>query len=640
MNEFITIKLPDDTVLEFPKHSTPLDIAAKISQRLKQHAIVAKFNDQMVDMNRPLESDGNLIFYTTDDAEGMDAYWHSSSHIMAHAIKRLFPEANFGFGPAIDNGFYYDVDVGRPLTPEDLEKIEQVMQEIIDSDEPFKRRVVTSDEALTLFKERGEKFKLEHIQSLQGELSVYGEGDFIDLCTGPHVQSTKQIRYFKLLNISGAYWKGIESNPMLQRIYGISFPKKSQLDDYLTRLEEAKRRDHRRLGKELDLFSVNDTVGAGLILWHPNGALIRKLIEDFWKDEHLKAGYELVNTPHIARLNLWEVSGHVDFYAENMFTPIDMENVSYQLKPMNCPFHLAIYKSRTRSYRELPIRWAELGTVYRYERSGVLHGLMRVRGFTQDDAHIICRADQLEDEILKCLNFNTYILKTFGFENYDVYLSTRPENYVGTIENWDKATSALKAALDKFEMRYTVDPGEGVFYGPKIDIKIKDVLDRAWQCTTIQVDFNEPERFDITYRAQDGNDQRPIMVHRALMGSLERFFGVLIEHYGGAFPIWLSPVQVILLPITESQVQYCTIIRELMVSHGIRVKLDDRNEKIGYKIREAELQKIPYMCIVGEKEIQENLLSVRKRKEGDIGKFDIHEFIGRVNKEISTKQIT
>jgi len=639
MSDKIKIKFPDGSVNEYDTLSTPFEIAGKISPKLQHNAITAKFNEKFVDMNQKLDMDGDLVLYTTDDPEGMHVFWHSSSHIMAHAIKKLFPEANFGFGPAIENGFYYDVEVGRSLTPEDLEKIEEKMREIVNADLPFERQVVTRDEAEKIFKERGEKFKLEHIHELEGEMSIYGEGDFIDLCSGPHVTSTKKIKYFKLLNIAGAYWKGDESNPMLQRIYGISFPKKSQLEDYLHKLEEAKRRDHRRLGKELDLFSVNDTVGAGLILWHPNGALIRKLIEDFWRDEHLKAGYDLVNTPHIARLDLWDVSGHLDFFAENMFAPSDMDNVRYQLKPMNCPFHLAIYKSRTRSYRDMPMRWAELGTVYRYERSGVLHGLMRVRGFTQDDAHIFCRPDQLEDEILTCLNFNTHVLRTFGFENYDVYLSTRPENYVGTLENWDRATAALKAALEKLGLNYTIDPGEGVFYGPKIDIKIKDILDRAWQCTTIQVDFNEPERFDITYRGQDGHDQRPIMVHRALMGSLERFFGVLIEHYGGAFPVWLSPVQVIILPITDSQNEYAQKLQQEFVQNGIRAKLDDRNEKVGYKIREAELQKIPYMCIVGEKEVNENKISIRKRREGDIGQFELKDFVDRVTDEISTKKI-
>ena len=639
MSDKIKIKFPDGSVNEYDTLSTPFEIAGKISPKLQHNAITAKFNEKFVDMNQKLDMDGDLVLYTTDDPEGMHVFWHSSSHIMAHAIKKLFPEANFGFGPAIENGFYYDVEVGRSLTPEDLEKIEEKMREIVNADLPFERQVVTRDEAEKIFKERGEKFKLEHIHELEGEMSIYSEGDFIDLCSGPHVTSTKKIKYFKLLNIAGAYWKGDESNPMLQRIYGISFPKKSQLEDYLHKLEEAKRRDHRRLGKELDLFSVNDTVGAGLILWHPNGALIRKLIEDFWRDEHLKAGYDLVNTPHIARLDLWDVSGHLDFFAENMFAPSDMDNVRYQLKPMNCPFHLAIYKSRTRSYRDMPMRWAELGTVYRYERSGVLHGLMRVRGFTQDDAHIFCRPDQLEDEILTCLNFNTHVLRTFGFENYDVYLSTRPENYVGTLENWDRATAALKAALEKLGLNYTIDPGEGVFYGPKIDIKIKDILDRAWQCTTIQVDFNEPERFDITYRGQDGHDQRPIMVHRALMGSLERFFGVLIEHYGGAFPVWLSPVQVIILPITDSQNEYAQKLQQEFVQNGIRAKLDDRNEKVGYKIREAELQKIPYMCIVGEKEVNENKISIRKRREGDIGQFELKDFVDRVTDEISTKKI-
>ena len=447
------------------------------------------------------------------------------------------------------------------------------------------------------------------------------------------------VKHFKLLAISGAYWKGDENNPMLQRIYGVSFPKKSQLDDFLYKLEEAKKRDHRRLGKELDLFSVNEECGAGLILWHPKGALIRKTIEDFWRDEHLKAGYELVFTPHIARLDLWGKSGHLDFFVENMYSPIEMENMQYQLKPMNCPFHLLIYKNQGKSYRDLPIRWAELGTVYRYERAGVLHGLMRVRGFTQDDAHIFCRPDQLQNEIVRCLDFTIYILNSFGFTNFDIYLSTRPENFVGTVENWDRATETLKLALDKKGLDYVIDPGEGVFYGPKIDIKIKDVLNRAWQCTTIQVDFNEPERFDITYRAQDGQDHRPIMIHRALMGSLERFFGTLIEHYAGAFPTWLAPVQAMVLSITDAQVDYAFSIEKELKANNIRVKVDDRNEKIGFKIREAELQKIPYMIIVGEKEAQAGKISVRKRKEGDKGQTTLTELINEISKEIKQKII-
>ena len=417
------------------------------------------------------------------------------------------------------------------------------------------------------------------------------------------IPSTGVIKYFKLLSVAGAYWRGDEHNPQLQRIYGISYQKKSKLEEYLKRLEEAKRRDHRRLGRELDLFSISDESGSGLVLWHPKGALVRRIMEDFWFEEHLKGGYELVNTPHIARLNLWDTSGHLNFFKENMFSAMDVEGVAYQLKPMNCPFHLLIYKSKTRSYRDLPIRWAELGTVYRYERSGVLHGLMRVRGFTQDDAHIFCRPDQLKDEILRLLDFTIHILKSFGFMDYDIYLSTRPERYVGKLENWEKATAALKSALLDRHLEFEIDPGEGVFYGPKIDIKIRDVLGRSWQCSTLQVDFNEPERFDIEYTGSDGQKHQPIMIHRALLGSLERFFGVMIEHYAGAFPLWLAPVQVVVIPITDNQQDYANSLKQALINAGIRTELDDRSEKISYKIREAEVQKIPYMLIIGQKEV-------------------------------------
>lgn len=638
MEDKINIKFPDGDVKKYHVGITPAEIVDQISQALEKNSIAAKFNGVAYDLTHPLNQDGDLLFLTFDDPEGMDVYWHSTSHIMAHAIKKVFPDAKFGFGPAIENGFYYDVDIGRPLTPADLDVIENKMRELIEADAPFVREELTKKEALKLFKNRNETYKVEHIDELNGGLSIYKESDFVDLCSGPHVPSTQRIRYFKLLNIAGAYWKGDENRPMLQRIYGISFPKKSQLDDYLQKIEEAKKRDHRKLGRELDLFSISDDVGAGLILWHPKGALIRKIIEDFWREEHLKAGYELVNTPHIAKLDLWDKSGHLDFFVENMYAPLAMENLKYQIKPMNCPFHLAIYKTTIRSYRDLPIRWAELGTVYRYERAGVLHGLMRVRGFTQDDAHIFCRPDQLQQEILNCLDFTTFILKTFGFDRYEIYLSTRPEKFVGEIDNWDKATEALRAALEKNRLEYTIDPGEGVFYGPKIDIKIKDVLDRAWQCTTIQVDFNEPERFDLTYRGQDGKDHRPIMIHRALMGSLERFFGVLIEHYGGAFPVWLSPVQVIIIPITDSQHEYARDLENKFKEYSIRVRVDDRNEKVGYKIREAETQKIPYMCVIGEKEATNQTISLRKRREGDLGSYLIDEFINIISSEIRDKK--
>ncbi len=636
----VRITFPDGDVREYQSDITPQKILEQINnQSLTKKTVAARLNQRLIDLTRPINEDGNLLFVDQDSPEGREIFWHSSAHIMAHAIKQLFPDAKFGFGPALEDRFFYDFEIGRSLVPEDLETIEKKMQEIVKQNFSFIREELSKEDAIRLFEGRNEPYKIEHIQELENGTSIYREGDFIDLCSGPHLPNTGMVKYFKLLSISGAYWKGDEKNPMLQRIYGVSFPKKSQLDEFLFKLEEAKKRDHRRLGRELDLFSINDECGAGLILWHPKGALIRKIMEDFWRNEHLKGGYELVFTPHIARLDLWGKSGHLDFFVENMYSPIEMENLQYQLKPMNCPFHLLIYKSQGKSYRDLPIRWAELGTVYRYERSGVLHGLMRVRGFTQDDAHIFCRQDQLQDEIIRCLDFTLFILKSFGFTNFDIYLSTRPEKFVGEIENWDRATEALKLALEKRKLVYQIDPGEGVFYGPKIDIKIKDVLDRSWQCTTIQVDFNEPERFDITYRAQDGQDRRPIMIHRALMGSLERFFGTLIEHYAGAFPIWLAPVQAIILPITEAQNEHAFLIEEKLKSREIRAKVDDRNEKIGFKIREAELQKTPYMFVVGEKEIQSGQISVRKRKIGDLGKFELESVINQILKEVSEKAI-
>ena len=636
----VKITFPDGDVQEYQKGITPQQILEQInSQALAKKTVAARLNERLIDLTRPIKEDGTLVFVSHDTADGMEVFWHSSAHIMAHAIKKLYPKAKFGFGPALEDRFFYDFEIDKSLAPEDLEKIEQKMKEIVKQNTPFVREELSKEEAIKLFKKRNEPYKVEHIEELEDSTSIYKEGDFIDLCSGPHLPSTGIVKHFKLLAISGAYWKGDEKNPMLQRIYGVSFPKKSQLDEFLYKLEEAKKRDHRRLGKELDLFSVNDECGAGLILWHPKGALIRKIMEDFWRDEHLKAGYELVFTPHIARLDLWGKSGHLDFFVENMYSPIEMENLQYQLKPMNCPFHLLIYKNQGKSYRDLPIRWAELGTVYRYERSGVLHGLMRVRGFTQDDAHIFCRPDQLQDEIIRCLDFTIFILNTFGFANFDIFLSTKPEKFVGTVENWDQATEALKLALEKKGLDYQMDPGEGVFYGPKIDIKIKDVLDRAWQCTTIQVDFNEPERFDITYRAPDGQDHRPIMIHRALMGSLERFFGTLIEHYAGAFPTWLAPIQTIVLPITDAQNDYALNIEKKLKTKNIRVQVDDRNEKIGFKIREAELQKIPYMIIVGEKEAQSGQIAVRKRKKGDLGQFELKNFIDQVSKEIHEKVI-
>ncbi len=574
---------------------------------------------------------------TFDDEEGRETYWHSTAHIMAHAVKRLFPEARFGVGPAIEAGFYYDIDVKEAFTPEDLGRIEAEMRAIIQENNPFCRRQLSKEEAVELFRQRGEIYKLELLHEMQEPPVIYEEGDFVDLCRGPHVPATGVIKHFKLLSVAGAYWRGDEHNPMLQRIYGISFPEKAQLDEFVQRQEEARKRDHRRLGKELDLFSISEEIGPGLVLWHPKGAVVRHLIEDFWRREHLKHGYELLYSPHIARLDLWAKSGHLDFFRENMFAPNEVEDVAYQIKPMNCPFHLVVYKSRTRSYRELPLRWAELGTVYRYERSGVLHGLLRVRGFTQDDAHLFLRPDQLDAEINGVLDFTLHMLGSFGFHEYEVFLSTRPERYVGSLENWERATAALREALERRGMPYKIDPGEGVFYGPKIDIKIKDVLGRSWQCTTVQVDFNEPERFDLSYIGEDNRPHRPIMIHRALLGSMERFFGIMLEHYGGAFPIWLAPVQAIVLPVSEQHMEYAAKVLQELRAAGIRAVLDESNEKIGHKIREAELARIPYMLVVGAKEQARGQVAVRRRRKGDLGAMSLGAFLQLIGEEIASK---
>jgi len=572
--------------------------------------------------------------------EDKEIYRHSTSHVMAHAVKTLFPDARLAIGPATAEGFYYDFDVDRTFTPEDLSMIEKKMSEIIQQNNPFVRRVVSRKEAIALFREKQEPYKVELLEEIpDDDVSLYEEGGFVDLCRGPHIETTGQVIAFRLLSVAGAYWRGNEKNKMLQRIYGTSFTDKKALKDYLNFLEEVKKRDHRKLGKDLDLFSTSDEIGAGLIVWHPNGALIRRAIEDFWLREHYKAGYKVLYTPHIAKLNLWATSGHLDFYRENMYSPMEIEGIDYEIKPMNCPFHIHVYKHTLRSYKELPIRFAELGTVYRYERSGVLHGLLRVRGFTQDDAHIFCREDQIEDEILTVLDFTLFILRTFGFEQYDIYLSTRPDKYVGTTEHWERSTDALKRALEIKGLTYDIDPGEGVFYGPKIDIKVKDSLNRAWQCSTIQVDFNNPERFAMMYRGSDGKDHRPIMIHRALMGSLERFFGVLIEHYAGLFPVWLAPVQVKILTIAERHADYAISLSETLKKAEIRTELDIENEKIGYKIRNATVMKVPYLVIIGDKEVAENTVTVRKRSGENIGPFTAHELLEILKEKITTKTL-
>jgi len=559
---------------------------------------------------------------------------------MAQAVCRLFGDVKLAIGPSIEDGFYYDFERKTPFTPEDLDKITARMHEIIEKDHPFVRSEKTKKEAIKFFKDKGEKYKVELINDIPDEkVTFYQQDDFIDLCKGPHVKSTGEVKYFKLLSIAGAYWRGDEKREMLQRIYGTVFHTKEELEKYLHLLEEAKKRDHRKLGKELDLFSIHEDAGAGLIYWHPKGSLIRKIIEDFWKEEHLKNGYELVNTPHIARMDLWKTSGHLDFYGEYMYSPIDIDEQKFLIKPMNCPEHILIYKTSLHSYRELPIRWAELGTVYRYERSGVLHGLMRVRGFTQDDAHIFCHPDQLEGEIIRVIEFVLFILKSFGFTDYEVYLSTRPEKYVGSPENWEKADNALRKALDKVKLKYGVDPGAGVFYGPKVDIKIKDSLGRAWQCSTIQVDFNLPERFDVTFVDKDGSEKQPIMIHRALMGSLERFFGVLIEHYGGNFPLWLAPVQAAVLTITDEQNEYAGKIAEKLMAAGLRVETDLDNEKIGKKIRDAENRKLPYMLVIGKKEQETGCVTIRKKGGKNIGTMLLDAWIKDALEEVKNRSV-
>ncbi|MFH1259780.1 MAG: threonine--tRNA ligase [Elusimicrobiota bacterium] len=574
----------------------------------------------------------------TEKENNLETLRHSCSHLMAQAVTELFPGTLLAIGPSIDGGFYYDFERKEPFTPLDLERIEKKMRQIIQLNSPFEKKEMTREEAKIILAKKGEKYKLEIVEEIPDEkVTFYQQGTFIDLCRGPHLAATGEIKFFKLLSVAGAYWRGSEKNAMLQRIYGTAFYTKEELEAYLNLLEEAKRRDHRKLGKELDLYSMSDQAGAGLIYWHPKGALVRKIIEDFWKDEHLRQGYELVYTPHIAKIDLWKTSGHWDFYRENMYSPLDIDDQEYLLKPMNCPGHILIYKSKLHSYRQLPIRWAELGTVYRYERSGVLHGLLRVRGFTQDDAHIFCRLSQLEEEVIEVIRFTIFMLKSFGFQEYDIYLSTRPEKFVGDRETWVKAEESLKKALDLLKLKFQIDEGAGVFYGPKVDIKIKDVLGRSWQCSTVQIDFNLPERFDVAYRAEDGTDQPVIMIHRALLGSLERFFGVLIEHYAGFFPAWLAPSQVKIMTITDRQDAYAQDVIKRLRQENIRAELDLRNLKLGNKIRDAQLEKVPYMLIIGDQEAANGTIAIRDRKGKDWGSKTLEDFIPQIKKEIEEK---
>jgi len=557
---------------------------------------------------------------------------------MAEAVASMFPDVKFGIGPATADGFYYDFDLPRSLTPDDLIVIENTMYKIIASNSPFVREEIDREKARQLF--ASQPYKLEIIEELPDDkVTFYRHGTFIDLCRGPHVTSTKEVKAVKLLSIAGAYWRGDEHHPMLQRIYGTAFESKDDLEDYLKKLDEAAKRDHRKLGKSLDLFSIHEEAGAGLVLWHPKGALIRTIIEDFWREEHRKRGYDIVYTPHLAKLNLWKKSGHWEFYQESMYPPIDVEEQEYLVRPMNCPGHILMYKTQIRSYRQLPLRWAELGTVYRWERSGVLHGLTRVRGFTQDDAHIFCRPDQMEDEVIGVVDFALFMLRTFGFNDYEVHLSTQPQKFAGTMDMWGQATETLQKALNHLELEYVIEPGEGVFYGPKIDILLKDSLGRTWQGPTTQVDFNLPERFDVNYIGEDGLEHPVVMVHRTVLGSMERFLGCLVEHYGGALPLWLAPLHAVVIPITENHVEYAQQIAANLREEGLRVNVDDRNERMNMKIREAQLQKTPYMLIVGDEEVSTSTISVRLRDGQSLKSQLPSEFTSKVRTAIDEKSL-
>jgi threonyl-tRNA synthetase len=622
------ITLPDGKTLDLPRGSTGKEAALAIGPRLAEAALAIEINGAPGDLYSELNDGDAIAIITFDSPLGKSIFWHSSSHIMAQAVQELFPKTRVSIGPSIDNGFYYDFDTESPFTPEDLSSIEKRFGEIVQKKLPIRRHEASKEELRSYYSSKDEPYKLELLDDIDGVPSVYRQGDWQDLCRGPHVPDTGYIKSFKILSTAGAYWRGSEKNKMLQRIYGISFPKESLLKDYLKFLEEAQKRDHRRLGKDLDLFSINDAIGPGLVLWHPKGGRLRTIIEDFWRSEHYKNGYEIVYSPHIGRSALWETSGHLGFYRENMYAPMVIDDQEYFVKPMNCPFHIMMYKSAVRSYRDLPLRWAELGTVYRYEKSGVLHGLLRVRGFTQDDAHIICRPDQMPAEISRVLRFCLYMLKSFGFEKFKVYLATRPkEKSVGDDSKWKDATYALEQAVKAEGLDCELDEGGGAFYGPKIDIKIKDALHREWQCSTIQFDFNMSERFDLTYAGPNNEKERPYMIHRALLGSLERFMGVLIEHYAGAFPCWLAPVQVRILPISDKFMPFARTVEERLRHAGIRAEVDERNEKIGYKIREAEVNKIPFMAVVGEKEQSAGCVAVRQHGLGDKGAQTIEDFV-------------
>ena len=644
MKQAVRITLPDGSRGEFSKGTTLKSVIEEWNRSLLSQAVAGRVNGEVVDLSYPLQQDSTVELISISSSEAVEICRHSASHVLAQAVTELFPEVKVGIGPPIEGGFYYDFQRDVPFTPEDLERIETRMQEIIERDEPFTRIECSKEEAIKLFNQKKERLKVEVIEEKANNRAVcYQNGSFVDFCRGPHLPSAGKIKAFKLLNVAGAYWKGDERNPMLQRIYGTAFFTQQELEAYLQQLEEAKRRDHRKLGRELGLFSVEEKGGPGLVYWHPKGALICHLIDDFWISEHLKRGYQLVKTPHIAPADLWKASGHFRFYREYIYT-LSIEDEEYVLKPMNCLGHILIYKSRLHSYRELPIRYAEMGTVYRYEKSGVLHGMLRVRGFTQDDAHIFCTPEQLVGEIVELIDLTRFLLSTFGFEEYKVELSVRdPANkgsYAGGDEEWERAERALVEALERRSLSYKRQEGEAVFYGPKIDIKLIDSLGRGWQVTTIQFDFNLPRHLEVSYIGSDSKEHSVVLIHRAILGSLERFIGILIEHYNGRFPLWLAPTQVVIIPVSDRYGEYARTVSSQLEAQQLRIEADLRNEKVGYKIREAELQKIPYMLIVGEREEQKGTIAVRSRKEGDLGSFSLESFITKIKKEIDSKALT
>ncbi len=633
----VNVKLKDGSIREVEKGTTILDFAKGISEGLARMATGAEMNGKSVDLMTAIEEDCDLNILRFEDENGKDFLRHTSSHILAQAVKRLYPSTKLAIGPSVENGFYYDFDSEHTFTPEDLEKIEKEMAKIVKEDLALEKFVLPKDEAIEFVKKQGEDYKVELIEALpEGEeISFYRQGDFVDLCAGPHVPSTGKVKAIKLLSIAGAYWRGDEKNKMLQRIYGTSFTKKADLEEHLNRLEEAKKRDHRKIGKELDLFSLREE-GPGFPFFHPKGMVVRNILENFWREEHVKRGYDEIKTPIILNERLWKQSGHWDHYKENMyFTKID--DGDYAVKPMNCPGAILMFDRKKYSYRDFPIRMGELGLVHRHELSGALHGLMRVRTFTQDDAHIFMLPDQIKDEIIGVIDFVDYVYNTFGFK-YHIELSTRPEDSMGSDEEWDLAIGSLKAALDEKGLAYKINEGDGAFYGPKIDFHLEDCIGRTWQCGTIQLDFQMPQRFDLSYVGSDGQEHRPIMIHRVIFGSIERFIGILIEHYAGKFPAWLAPVQVKILPITDKHFDYAYKLEKEMKAKGIRVELDSRNEKIGYKIREAQLSKVPYMLVIGDKEMESGEVAVRSRDKGELGAIKVENFIEDLVKEVEEKQ--